>query len=128
VKNQHGLTLVEVLVAASIVAVGLTAVAAGLQSAVAAVEAGRRQTIALFLAEEKLEQVKAVALVDFGAVTAASFPAEEPIAGHPQYSRVVEITPRPAGIADAVRVQVRVVHRPEATGSVSLTTVLSRRR
>lgn len=127
-KNQHGLTLVEVLVAASIVAVGLTAVAAGLQSAVAAVEAGRRQTIALFLAEEKLEQVKAVALVDFGAVTAASFPAEEPIAGHPQYSRVVEITPRPAGIADAVRVQVRVVHRPEATGSVSLTTVLSRRR
>jgi prepilin-type N-terminal cleavage/methylation domain-containing protein len=128
VKNQHGLTLVEVLVAASIVAVGLTAVAAGLQYAVAAVEAGRRQTIALFLAEEKLEQVKAVALVDFEAVTAANFPAEEPVAGHPQYGRVVEITPSPAGTANAVRVQVRVVHRPGATGSVSLATVLSRRQ
>ena len=130
VKNQRGLTVVEVLVAASIVTVGLTAIAVGLQYAVAAVEAGRQQTTALFLAEAKLEQLKAVALVDFEALTPANFPDEEQVIGHPQYRRSVEITPHPAGIPDAIRVRVSVVFRAAVSSPpapVALATVFSRR-
>lgn len=132
-SNQRGFTLLEVLVAASIVVVALSAVAAGFQYALGVVEASRQHTTALFLATQRLEQVKAWALVDFAGVTVANFPAEDPVIGYPRYRRVVDITPNPAGVADAVRVQVTVAYRPVAAVSpgprmVILGTVLSRRR
>jgi prepilin-type N-terminal cleavage/methylation domain-containing protein len=127
-----GFTLVEALVATAIVTVGLTAVAAGFQQALHAAETGREQTTALFLAEQRLEQVKARALQDFDGVTTANFPGEDPVAGFARFRRVVEITPGPAGIADTVRVDVTVIYRPLGGPSpgpraVTLITVLSRR-
>jgi Tfp pilus assembly protein PilV len=131
--DQRGLTLVEVLLAGAIITVGLTAVMGGLQYAVDAVEVGRRDTVALFLAEQRLEQVKAMALTNFPAVTAANFPAEDPVAGYPQYRRIVDVTPGPVGLLHAVRVQVTVAYRPVAAAApspsrtVTLATVVSRR-
>lgn len=133
--NQWGLTLAEVLVALSILTVGLMAMAVGLQQATGFVETGRQQTMAVFLAQQRLEQVKASVLWDFDGVAATTFPAENPIRGYPAYRRTVEISPRPAGLADAVRVQVTVTYHPTTTAStapsertVTLTTVMSRRR
>jgi Tfp pilus assembly protein PilE len=127
--DRWGFTLVEVLIAGAIITVGLTAVTAGFQHALDAVEAGRQQSTALFLAEQRLEQVKAVALVDFDRVTTASFPLEESVGGHPHYRRLVEIVAAPGGMAQAVRVQVTVTYRPATTAprTVTVATVLSRR-
>jgi prepilin-type N-terminal cleavage/methylation domain-containing protein len=133
-SSREGFTLAEVLVATAILTVGVTAAASGLQHAVHAVEASRQQTIALFLAEQRLEQAKALAVTDFDRLTPAAFPAEAPVAGYPQFQRVVEVAANPAGLADAVRVQVTVTypafpsaitHTPR---QVTLATVLSRRR
>lgn len=128
--QRCGFTLVEVLVALAIITIGLTAVAAGFQYALDAVEAARRHTTALFLAEQRLEQVKAMALVDFDGVTTAKFPDEDSVVDHPQYRRRVEITPSPAGLAHAMHVQVTVAYLHVAAGPrmVTLATVLSRRR
>jgi len=132
--NQRGFTLAEVLVAISITVVGLMAMAVGLQQATALLEAGRQQTMALFLAQERLEQVKAAALSNFDGVASSSFPAEDPVGGYPAYRRTVAIAPT-AGVADAVRVQVTVAYRPIAAASgaqrertVTLATVMSRRQ
>lgn len=124
-----GFTLVEVLIAAGIITVGLTAVAAGFQHALDAVEVGRQQTTALFLAEQQLEQVKALALLDFDRVTTTSFPAEDPVPGYPQYRRIVEVVPSPVGMTTTVRLQVTVAYRPgtAAPRMVTLATILSRR-
>jgi prepilin-type N-terminal cleavage/methylation domain-containing protein len=134
-SNQRGFTLVEVLVAASIVTVALTAVAAGFQYALGVVEASRQQTTAVFLATQRLEQVKARALVDFEGVTVANFPPENPVIDHPEYRRVVEVWPSSTGVVNTVRVQVTVAYRPVAATfsargqrMVMLATVLSRRQ
>jgi prepilin-type N-terminal cleavage/methylation domain-containing protein len=127
--SRRGFTLVEVLIASAIIVVGLTAVAAGFQHALDAVEIGRQQTTALFLAQQRLEQVKALALVDFDRVANATFPAEESVVGHPQYRRRVDVTFNPGGVTRAVQVLVTVAYRPTTTGprAVTLATVLSRR-
>jgi prepilin-type N-terminal cleavage/methylation domain-containing protein len=127
---DSGFTLVEALVATAILTVGVTAAAAGFQQALHAVETGREQTTALFLAEQRLEQVKAGALRDFDGITTTTY-SEDPVAGCPRFRRVVEIT-GPAGIADTVRVEVVVTYRPLGGPSpgpraVTLVTVLSRR-
>jgi prepilin-type N-terminal cleavage/methylation domain-containing protein len=133
--NQWGLTLAEVLVALSIITVGLMAMAFGLQQATAFVEVGRQQTIAVFLAQQRLEQIKASALWDFDGVASTKFPPETPVSGYPAYRRTVEISPLPAGLLHAVRVQVTVTYQPATTPAtassertVSLVTVMSRRR
>lgn len=134
-SNQGGLTLAEVLVAAAITTVGLIAVVAGFQHATSSLDASRRHTTALFLAQQRLEQVKATALVNFDGLTPSHFPGEDPVSGYPTYRRTVDITPMPAGVADAVRVQVTVAYRPVAIAvaapsepTVTLATVMSRRR
>lgn len=132
--NQWGLTLAEVLVALSIVTVGLMALAVGLHQAAAFLEAGRHQTLAVFLAQQRLEQVKATAVWNFDGLTSTGFPVEDPVSDHPTYRRTVHITPLPAGLANAVRVQVTVAYLPVATAltarrerTVTLATVMSRR-
>jgi Tfp pilus assembly protein PilV len=124
-----------VLVALSIMTVGLMAMVVGLQQATAFVEVGRQQTIAVFLAQQRLEQVKASAMWDFDGVAPAKFPLENPVSGYPAYRRMVEISPLPAGLVNAVRVQVTVTYHPATTPAtapsertVTLITVMSRRR
>jgi prepilin-type N-terminal cleavage/methylation domain-containing protein len=126
--NHGGFTLAEVLLATAIVTIGLTAVAAGFHHALSAVEAGRQLTIALFLAEQRIEQVMAMALIDFDRV-ATGFPAEESVTGYPEYRRNVDVTPGPAGMAGAVLVQVTVAYRPLAPAPrrVTLATILRSR-
>lgn len=133
-SHQRGLTLVEVLVALSIVTVGLMATAVGFQQATTLLEVGRQQTTALFLAQQRLEQVKASALWDFDGLASTKFPPENPVSGYPAYRREVEIGPT-AGLAHTVRIEVTVTYRPATTvrtapseRTVTLATVMSRRR
>ena len=64
---EGGFTLAEVLVATFIIVVGLVAVATGFQFATAGVATGRGETVAIFLAEQRVEQLKGAALTDFTA-------------------------------------------------------------
>ena len=64
-RHDRGFTLIEVLVATFITTTGLIAVAMGLQYAVTGIETGRGETTATFLAEQKVEQLRAIALVDW---------------------------------------------------------------
>jgi prepilin-type N-terminal cleavage/methylation domain-containing protein len=63
--GQAGFTLTEVLVATLIIVVGLVAVATGFQFATAGVATGRGETVAIFLAEQRVEQLKNAAMTAF---------------------------------------------------------------
>lgn len=115
---QSGFTLVEIVIAAAVIGVGLVGVVAGFLHGVGGLEAGRQQTTASFLAEQRMEQLKASALSNFLNVTTANYPAEGygsiSTNGHPMpgYRRTVTITDAPAGLADTKLVEVRVFYRP----------------
>jgi prepilin-type N-terminal cleavage/methylation domain-containing protein len=64
-SGQCGFGLAEILAATAIVAIGLLAGAAAVQYALSGIEAGRGETLAAFLVEQKLEELKAIALVDW---------------------------------------------------------------
>src|SRR5712691_1248105 len=76
---EAGFTLAEILVACAIISVGLVAVATGFGFGVDGVEAGRQQSTAVFLAEQRLEQAKELAMRQTGLVqlTVANLPATE---------------------------------------------------
>jgi prepilin-type N-terminal cleavage/methylation domain-containing protein len=63
--GQGGFTLTEVLVATFIIVIGLVAVASGFQFATAGVATGRGETVAIFLAEQRVEQLKNAAMTAF---------------------------------------------------------------
>jgi prepilin-type N-terminal cleavage/methylation domain-containing protein len=109
-SGQRGFTLVEVLLACFVIGMGLVATVFSLGIGMQGVEVGRQQSTAAFLAEQRLEQVKARALVSFANVTAANFPAEGygAIPNAPAYRRTTTITPNPGGLANTVRVDVAV--------------------
>src|SRR5204863_7686442 len=65
IRSQRGCTLAEVLVATLVLSIGLVAVATGFQYATSGVATGKGETTATFLAEQKVEQLKATALVDW---------------------------------------------------------------
>ena len=119
-RDEFGFTLVELLVAIAILMIGLVAVMQWFPLGTAGVETGRRQSNAVFLAEQKIEQIKAWALstaVTQGFATVAPggtcFNAGNPCAnnalntipGYPEYSRTVIIT-NPTPTTTLVRVQV----------------------
>ncbi len=58
IRPEKGFTLAEVLVAAAIVTIGLAGVTAMLQLAVASSRDGRQRSAAIFLADERAEQVR----------------------------------------------------------------------
>jgi prepilin-type N-terminal cleavage/methylation domain-containing protein len=58
-RDESGFTLVELLVAIAILMIGLVAVMQSFPLGTAGVETGRRQSTAVFLAEQKIEQIKA---------------------------------------------------------------------
>jgi prepilin-type N-terminal cleavage/methylation domain-containing protein len=63
--GHDGFTLVEIMVATAMVGIGLVGVAAALQHGLSGIETGRGESVAIFLAEHKLEELRALALVDW---------------------------------------------------------------
>jgi prepilin-type N-terminal cleavage/methylation domain-containing protein len=97
---ERGFTLAEVLVATFVLAVGLTAVITGLQYARSGLETARGETTAAFLAEQRLEHLKAVALANWPAADLRAGTTVEDygsIAGAPVYRRVTTIADSPGG-------------------------------
>lgn len=124
--GEAGFTLAEILVACAIISVGLVAVAMGFGIGVDGVEAGRQQSTAVFLAEQRIEQAKDLAArsPNLADLTTANLPATEAygtITGAPpRYRRTTTITANPGGAAGA-RVDVTVFYQP-VTGRGVLST------
>jgi prepilin-type N-terminal cleavage/methylation domain-containing protein len=117
VRNGRGFTLGEVLVAVFVLAIGLVGVVTGFQYATSGVEIGKSQTTAAFLAEQRLEWLKALALTNWtNAALAAGTTTEAygSIADAALYRRETTITDRPGGTcaASCKLVQVTVFYRP----------------
>lgn len=117
-RSERGFTLAEVLMATFILSIGLVAVATGFQYATTGVETGKSETTATFLAEQKIEQLKATAIVDFtnaalnaGATTEfcpSTGAACTGVATAGFYQRVTTITNNPGGTCTANCKLVRV--------------------
>jgi Tfp pilus assembly protein PilV len=89
-SDARGLSLVEILVATCVLSVGLVAVATGLLYATTSVDAGRGETTATFLAEQRLELLKSLALTDWSSPLLAAGATREgygTLAGAPLYRR-----------------------------------------
>lgn len=141
VRNDRGFTLAETLVAIGILVVGLVALLGAMEYGTASVEGARRSTTALFLAEQRMEEVRAFAVSQatgqgWGNLTSAAFPAEDygAIPGYPGFRRVVAVTTNPGGsLPNAKQVEVQVFYRQAPGGvasaetSVTLATLLVRR-
>ncbi len=134
---QAGFTAAEVVAALAVVTISLIAVLSSLSFGATGIDGARRTTTAVFLAEQRLEQVKAFAMSKNPAqgwanVSAASFPAEAygAIPGYPGYRRTVVVTNSPGGAANTKQVEVFVFYRPTtpqglgAETSVALSTLL----
>ena len=124
--GEAGFTLAEIMVACAIISVGLVAVATGFGFGVDGVEAGRQQSTAVFLAEQRIEQAKELAMRQTGLVqlTVANLPATEAygaiVGAPPRYRRTTTIVASPGGVLGA-RVDVVVFYRP-VTGRGVLST------
>jgi prepilin-type N-terminal cleavage/methylation domain-containing protein len=106
--DQRGMTLPEILAAVAVIMIALLALASGIPIASYGIQEGRQLTTATFLANQRMEEVKAVAWtlsVDnvgkSASATAApqnaagttTFPDENPVAApYTQYTRQVRIT------------------------------------
>lgn len=121
-SRQAGFTLVEILIATAVIGVGLVAVSASFGIGLEGIEVGRQQSTAVFLAEQRIEQAKHLAMQapNLSMVTVANLPNEAygTITGAARYRRTVTITAfvgpaggLPAGTSGS-RVDVSVFYRP----------------
>src|SRR2546427_9708652 len=62
VRGTRGFTLAEVLIATAFIMVAFGSVGIGFLRGTSSVETGRQQTTAIYLAEQRLEQIKAWSL------------------------------------------------------------------
>ena len=151
-RNDRGITLAEVLIAAAILAIGLAALMAVVPVASYAVQDGSQTSTATFLAQQRLEQVRNAAWNALSdciglspnatsppasspagtcGATVVTYPDEATVSGFAQYARTVRITDcgvTPCGTvtSPAMRlVMVTVTYRPlsAAGGSNSNTSV-----
>jgi Tfp pilus assembly protein PilV len=130
--SEAGFTLAETLTAVTVLTVALVALLFATGFGVTGLDSARRSTTALFLAERRLEEVKAWAMSDAAArgwanVTAANFPAEgyATITGYGDYRRTVTITDNPGGVANTKQIEVFVFYRPVSTSGVGGETSVS---
>ena len=116
-SGQAGFTLAEIMVACAVISVGLIAVSTGFGFGVDGVEAGRQQSTAVFLAEQRMEQAKDLAartpnLAALNSTNLSPTEAYGAIAGAPStYRRTTTITTNPGGTTGA-RVDVSVFYKP----------------
>ena len=120
-NGRAGFTLIEVLLTIAFLSVGIVAVLSSISVGASGIERGRRSTIALFLAEQRMEQIKAFAFSKdptqgWANVVSANFPVEAygAIAAYPDYRRTVTITNNPGGAAYTKQLEVWVFYRPMA--------------
>jgi prepilin-type N-terminal cleavage/methylation domain-containing protein len=130
-QNEQGFSLPETLVAIAILSIGLVGVLAAAGQGATSVDSARRGTTALFLAEQRLEQVKGFAVSASASqgwtlLTTAQFPAEgygTIGTGYEDYRRAVTVTLL-TGSTTVKRVDVQVFYRPVAgTGGETSVTV-----
>lgn len=126
-EAEDGFTLAEVLTAMAVLVVGLVAVALAFHYALTGIETGRGETTAAFLAERALEELKAVALLDWGNAALAPttrieycLPAGDactPAATPGSYRRATNISDSQSGpcAARCRVVRVTVFYRPVAS-------------
>ena len=95
-SRAAGFTLVEILIAAAVIGLGLVGVAAGFLHAVGGLEAGRQQTTAAFLNYPS---------EGYGSVSSNGNPM-------PSYRRTVTIVDAPDGLGRTKLVEVTVSYRP----------------
>jgi Tfp pilus assembly protein PilV len=138
--DDRGASLAEVLVSSALLVLTIAAVFSSLAYGVNGVESSRESSTAVFLAEQRLEQVRAFAVSTaasqgFANLTAGAFPAEAygSLSGYANFRRTVSVTDSPGGNADLKLVQVTVAYKPASTKgygaetSTTLTTLVSRR-
>ena len=137
--DERGLTLAEVLVATVIIAAGFLAVLTAFPQAMSGVQTGNEESMATFLAQQKLESLRSAAFND-STLTSATFnngittEAYGTIPNAQKYQRVTAITAGPT--TTTKRVTVTVTYRPSvatstgasAARTVTVATVLSTRR
>jgi type II secretory pathway pseudopilin PulG len=147
IRNQQGFTLTETIAAVGFLAMGLVGLLAAMGHGTTSVDSARRGTTAVFLAEQKMEEVKAFALGDAtgrGWLNLADVksPAEEvycspgtppancPIPGYPDYRRTVTVTNNPNGLLATKQIEVQVFYWPvggDAETSVAVSTLVVQR-
>ena len=101
-----------------ILSVGLAAVAIGLQHATSGIETGKGETTAAFLAEQRLEQLKALALADWPSPILSAGTTAEDYGSLPDaspYRRVTTITDGPGWTCTA-QLQAGAGHGPLPAG------------
>src|SRR5262245_2824127 len=118
IREESGFTLAEVLVATAFIAITAAAIGIGFMRGTGSVETGRQQTTAVYLAEQRLEQIKAWSLNSAGGqgwtslATGAACCTDETydtIANYGNYRRTVTVT---ANGANNTVIQVSVFYRP----------------
>jgi type II secretory pathway pseudopilin PulG len=124
--NDGGFTIMEVLAAIGVLVIAVLSLLTATTSGIATVDMARRSSTAVFLAEHRMEQIKAFAMSSmagqgWNGVTAASFPPDGygtalPIVidgvQYPDYRRTVTVT-TPAPKTKAVSIQVFYRHATE---------------
>ena len=116
--NNSGFTLIEVLIAMTILSIGLLGTAALITSVIRGNQVSNRVTTATTLAQDKMEDIKRLGYLN--AVSEAKAFLQPP---DDKYEREVIVTPNsPSNGMSAVTVKVYW----ESTKSISLQTILSR--
>jgi type II secretory pathway pseudopilin PulG len=110
-NDERGIMLVEVVVAIVILAVGLAAVVGAFPYSLGWAEGGKQETTAIFLAEQRIEEMKSR---PFAQITAVNFPGEAygAIPSAPAYRRTATITDSPGGFPQSKLIVVTVFYRP----------------
>jgi Tfp pilus assembly protein PilV len=138
--DQAGVTLMEIIAASAILTIAVAALMSSITAGFTSIDQGRLQSTAVFLAEQRLEEIRAFAVSKtagqgFASVTTGSFPAEAygAIPNNPGHRRTVAVTDNPGGVANTKRVDVSVFYRPQTTAgltgetSVAVSTLLTLR-
>jgi hypothetical protein len=106
--------LAEVLVATAVLTVGLVAIATGFQYATSGVAVGGGESAAVFLAEQRIEQLRADAMRDFSAPSLGAGASTE-------YCTAAIITGRTSNCRDAAGGGVSYVRRTTISDVVGAT-------